>query len=79
MLEYMLEYIQQNYKVLNRIKNYDSEIGYILHLSEDNFEFSSPEVLYYCFIIINQCITEIYNNHKIEDDQLYFKINKYLQ
>lgn len=78
-MSYMMDYIQQNNRVLNRLQKYNSEIGYILKISGSDLKFNAPEVIFYCYAVINQCITEIYNNNKITDDELYEKINIYLQ
>lgn len=75
---YMMDYIKKNNKVLNRLQKYNSEISYIFKITENDLNFVAPEVIAYCYVVINQCITEIYTNNKITDDELYEKISRYL-
>ena len=43
-------------KILNKIKQNCTEIDYILELANDNFFYSPPEVVDYCFGIVERCI-----------------------
>ena len=43
-------------KILHKIKEQCSEIDYILELAKDEFYYSPPEVVDYCFGIVERCI-----------------------
>lgn len=55
-----LQFINDFYKILFNLKR-SGEIDYILTLAEDEFKFSAPEVVDYCYKII-------YNYVKLEID-----------
>ena len=52
------------------------EIEYILNLAEDNFIYSAPEVVNYCYTIIFECL--ILSMKFIPENEWYTHISKYL-
>ena len=50
-----LQFVNDFYIILNKLKC-KNEIDYILTLAEDEFKFSAPEVINYCYKIIYTCV-----------------------
>ena len=74
-----LEFIQQNYNILEKINNHKlTEIDYILTLAGDNFLFSAPEVVNYCYIVIYESL-KLHNENSHTADEILSHISQYLQ
>ena len=74
-----LKFIQQNYNILEKINNHKlTEIDYILTLARDDFFFSAPEVVNYCYIVISECL-KLQNENSHTADEILSHISQYLQ
>lgn len=63
-------------KILNKIKQKCHEIDYILELANDNFFYSPPEVVDYCFGIVERCT--MLERAKIDERLWYTILEPYL-
>ena len=73
--KYLIRRIGEENMLLKKVP-YDSEIRYVLKQAEDNFFYSAPEVIDYCFQILKKFIEldeNEYNNNKHEETQLLLK------
>ena len=63
-------------KILHKIKEPCSEIDYILELAKDEFCYAPPEVVDYCFGIVERCI--MLQRANVDERLWYINIEPYL-